>query len=285
MRSLQADVISFRLPGALGIRFIPSPEGLEGGMMYASPEAASDYRYSHIGAGTAANYQEYFSRCLPGSYWRSVERPIFAGLLQQALGNRSLAELTCLDIATGSGRVLEALHGRTKSAVGLDISDDMLAHAKVTIPGARFITCDASTMELGEQFDLVTAFRFFLNAQPSLRAAVLDRIRAHLAPGGMLVANIHAQPWSVLGTWRGLRRSLGFQADDVMAIGEFRELLAAHGFRVVADRTYGYLPLYYRLRSPLAIRAFCRLDQRFNRSVSRPNPFASCWMVAARCEV
>lgn len=241
-----------------------------------------DYRSSHTSSSTAASYQEVFSRHLPGAYWRTVEQPLLESLLTQVMSGRSISELNHLDVASGSGRLLEFFHGRTKCSTGLDISEEMLKHAKRLVPQANFLIADASHMQLSERFDMVTAFRFFLNAEPTLRSAVLDRIREHLQPGGLLIANIHSQPWSSLGMWRDFKRRLGVQADRNMKIGEFNALLNRHGFEVIAHRTYGYLPLYRGLRCGAGTRLFCALDQQLNRLYAKPNPFACCWMVAAR---
>ena len=118
----------------------------------------------------------------------------------------------------------------------------MLKHAKQLVPQANVLVVDASRMELPQRFDIATAFRFFLNAEPTLRSAVLDRIREHLQPGGLLIANIHSQPWSSLGMWRNFKRNLGFKADRVMKIREFSDLLEQHQFEVIAQRVCGYLP-------------------------------------------
>jgi SAM-dependent methyltransferase len=240
-----------------------------------------DYRRSHIGAELAASYQNDFSARLPGQYWRAVEQDLLAEVLAEAAPG-PLNRLRHLDLASGSGRVLAYLQPRTAHSTAVDISQDMLAHARAAVPDATFVVGDAATMHFDRPFDLVTAFRFFLNAGPELRADVLDRVRHNLAPGGVLVANIHAQPFSSLGLWRTIKRNLGRPADSVMTIGEFQRLLTAHGFEVLAERTYGYLPLTRRIGSGLPAALFCRADQVLNCMLPDRNRFACCWLVAAR---
>ncbi len=246
-----------------------------------SGPGATDYRRSHMGAALAASYHDDFTARLPGRYWAAVEQPLLAELLAEATA-RPLGEQHHLDVASGSGRVLAWLQPRVARSTAIDISDDMLAHARATVPGATFVVGDASAMRFPQRFDLVTAFRFFLNAGPELRADVLDRIGECLAPGGLLVANIHAQPWSTLGLWRRAKRALGRPADQVLTAAAFERLLARHGFEVVAERTYGYLPLTRRVGPGRAADAFCAADRRLNRWLPARNPLACCWLVAAR---
>ena len=242
---------------------------------------AADYRRSHMGAALAAAYHDDFTVRLPGRYWAAVEQPILADLLAEACA-RPLDQHHHLDVASGSGRVLAWLQPRTARSTAIDISDDMLAHARAAAPAATFVVGDASAMAFAQPFDLITAFRFFLNAGPELRAGVLDRIGECLAPDGLLVANIHAQPWSALGLWRRAKRQLGRPADSVLTAAAFERLLADHGFEVVAERTYGYLPLSRRLGPGRPADAFCAVDRTLNRWLPARNPLACCWLVAAR---
>lgn len=261
----------------------PSPAGTPRGTGAGADTGpgAADYRRSHLGPALAAAYHDDFTARLPGRYWATVEQPLLAGLLAEATA-RPLDELHHLDVASGSGRVLAWLQPRVARSTAIDISDDMLAHARATVPAATFVVGDASAMRFAQPFDLVTAFRFFLNAGPELRAGVLDRIGESLAPGGLLVANVHAQPWSSLGLWRRAKRRLGRPADSVLTAAAFERLLADHGFEVVAERTYGYLPLTRRIGPGRLADAFCAADGRLNRLLPARNPLACCWLVAAR---
>ncbi len=258
-----------------------TPSRTDTGIAGDTGPGAADYRRSHVGAALAAAYHDDFTARLPGRYWATVEQPLLADLLAEA-SSRPLDQMHHLDVASGSGRVLAWLQPRTARSTAIDISDDMLAHARAAVPAAAFVVGDASTMRFGQPFDLVTAFRFFLNAGPELRADVLDRIGECLAPGGLLVANIHAQPWSTLGLWRRAKRRLGHPADSVLTAADFGQLLADHGFEVVAERTYGYLPLTRRIGPGRLADAFCAADRRLNGLLPSRNPAACCWLVAAR---
>jgi SAM-dependent methyltransferase len=111
----------------------------------------------------------------------------------------------------------------------------MLDVARPKCPRTTFIRADLTTRPVPlPPFDLVTAFRFFGNAQEELRAAALEAIRGVLAPGGLFILNDHVNPRSL---HRRLLRLRGHAPDRGLAPGTLRRLLTAHGFDVV--RAYG----------------------------------------------
>ncbi len=99
-----------------------------------------------------------------------------------------------LEIGCGTGLnfrfAQEQLDPRRSRLVGVDFSADMLrvAEARVHDRGWRnveLVNADATTLDLGEQFDGVF-FAYSLTMIPDYRAA-LQRGREHLRPGGRLV--------------------------------------------------------------------------------------------------
>lgn len=66
---------------------------------------------------------------------------------------------TVLDVATGTGLLLRAVHARDPGLrlVGVDISPGMLAVARTTLPEADWIESDAAALPIGDaSVDLVT---------------------------------------------------------------------------------------------------------------------------------
>ena len=127
--------------------------------------------------------------------------------------------------------------------VGVDVSKDMLGVARERGAKARFVEADLTRDDaaLAGPFDLVTAFRFFLNAEPELRDAALRAIRRRLADDGFLIANFHLNPRSLTGLYIRGRGALKGTGRPMMSLDEARGLLARHGFRVRAVRGYGFL--------------------------------------------
>jgi SAM-dependent methyltransferase len=82
--------------------------------------------------------------------------------------------------------------------VGVDISEKMAAVAKTRVAKASFHIGDltAEDAALG-QFDLITAFRFFGNAEDALRQQVLRILRAKIRSDGWLIINNHRNPSAI----------------------------------------------------------------------------------------
>ena len=69
------------------------------------------------------------------------------------------------------------------TVVGIDVSEAMLMCASVS-ENVTLYCIDITKVSLAETFDVVTAFRFFLNAEDSLRREALRAIYRRLREGG-----------------------------------------------------------------------------------------------------
>lgn len=147
-----------------------------------------DYRESHKGRG--ADYEVTFAD-IPHRkmIWRLETR-----FLTDVLRNHfPKGDVNYLDFACGTGRLLAFMEPLVRSATGIDVAQSMLDVCKSKIRSARIVCGDLTdgyTLS-GAPFDLVTAFRFFPNAEPSLRAQVFSALSKATAPNGLLVFNNH----------------------------------------------------------------------------------------------
>lgn len=194
------------------------------------------YRSSHVGRGT--DYHQTFS-ALPrrAVLWR-IEQDLLPALVQAHFDRPP----THLDFACGTGRFLGLLQPHVASSTGVDIAASMLEEAGRNAPGAELIEADLTANDkLGDrQFDLITAFRFFPNAEPELRSAVMKVLVRHLAPGGRIVFNNHCTDASFYARGRALlRRPPG----PLMRRTEVDALLAECGLNASEVRYLGVLPL------------------------------------------
>jgi SAM-dependent methyltransferase len=222
----------------------PSPRG--------GPPATSthNYREAHQDAQHARYYDRDFgspstAKALNWELEQRILDTVFAKHLQPA-------PRIAIDFACGAGRVLQYLEDRVDETIGLDISAEMLALAAPRCPRSRLVRHDvtrASTSELPASVDLVTAFRFFLNAEPQLRHDALAWIRSALNPGGHLVANFHLNPASLRGRYLRLRWG-GRRRTPMLSPSDAETLLGDADFDVVAVYGYEYLP-YRRAGSRL----------------------------------
>jgi SAM-dependent methyltransferase len=205
-------------------------------------------RFQTPAAAAAYEGREYG----PGSYSASVwgwQRPALERTLQEFRAGRR-GPVRLLDFACGTGRVLAALEPWVDAADGVDVSEAMVAAARAKCPRARLVVGDilARPGLLQPEYEVISCFRFLLNAEPELRRRVLGRLRAVLrTPGGLLLVNVHGNarslrhPGLVWRRWRERSRPTGEMLNEMTA-GEVRALLAASGFEVVRQPGFGMLP-------------------------------------------
>ncbi len=162
---------------------------------YLQHKNLASYRQSHLGENRGERYEQkmFHSKTYETAIWQ-LEKII----LSRIIALRDLRNL--LDFACGTGRVVSYLEDKVKNSYGVDISEDMVRVAKGKTKKTDFFIKDITretTRELAEKFDLITAFRFFLNAEPDLRIKAMKAIEEMLERKGLLVFNIHQHRSSV----------------------------------------------------------------------------------------
>lgn len=138
-----------------------------------------------------------------------------------------------LEVACGSGRVLVPLVRAGVEVVGVDVSSHMLALARAKLraePGhggsAELVESDMRTFDVSggrRPFDLailaVKSFCYLAERSDQLRC--LERVAAHLRPGGLLAIDLlHPRP-----EWVGA--PIGWMRDDLVQTSS-----AAHGVTI-----------------------------------------------------
>jgi predicted TPR repeat methyltransferase len=176
----------------------------------------SSYRASHDAKGE--NYHRTFTD-LP-------YRQIIWRLEQRALDHLvgSVATPTrYLDFACGTGRILGHLESSCRVAVGVDVSASMLEVARKECARASIVRGDVTTgcCFKSHAFDLITAFRFFPNAEEELRQSAMAALAQLLSAEGYLVFNNHRNRSSLRNlAKRAVRRgvSSGMSHREVVAL-------------------------------------------------------------------
>ena len=95
-----------------------------------------------------------------------------------------------LDLGCGTGRVAADLAGRGHEIVALDADPELLAVLADRAPAVETVEADARSFELGRTFALVLAPMQLAQilGGPGGRVAMLERVHAHLTPGGTFAA-------------------------------------------------------------------------------------------------
>lgn len=200
------------------------------------PDAITgDYTVSHQGRG--ADYDDNFETLPFRALLWEWEQEVLAELVAHARAS------SALDLACGTGRITEVLVRELPrgEVLAVDVAESMLDRARERVPAARFVRSDVRdlhTVVPDGSIDLVTAFRFFANAEPRLRAAATTAVARAVRPGGFLVLNNHRNFWSPSYLLRRSRSAAAPGAVNQVLL----EPLRREGFRVVTRRSLGVLP-------------------------------------------
>lgn len=211
-----------------------------------SPEDVASYRNEFRSPEQVASYDQH--EYGPGTWstllW-SLEQQVLNRLLQRSsfVPNRE----TYLDFACGTGRVTEFLAPRFQTCFGVDISPAMLALAPQRLPEATFVCTDVSTggYNVPGSADMITSFRFMLNAEPTDRLPALKWMRKQLRDrDSRLILNNHgnlmshkAIPYAVRRIKHPVRPTTG----NVLSHRTVVRLSEMAGFQVESIHGVGYI--------------------------------------------
>ncbi|MGJ9411602.1 class I SAM-dependent DNA methyltransferase [Aeromicrobium sp. CF4.19] len=196
---------------------------------------ADDYTASHVGRGT--DYDHNFDLLAVRALLTELESQAIAKLLENVSVDR------VLDIACGTGRITSLLSDVFPGAqiTGVDVSRSMLDVARTRVLSAEFTHCDIKDLhrEVPDgSIDLVSAFRFFPNADQALRDEGFKAVARAVRPGGHLLLNNHRNFWSPSYV---VRRTRGSAAPGALN-RELLQPLRERGFHVVKSHSLGVLP-------------------------------------------
>jgi hypothetical protein len=147
---------------------------------------------------------------------------------------------------------------------------------------------DVRTFTAEKPFDVVTAFRFFLNAEDELRRDGLHCAHRNLAAGGTLIANVHVSATSPLAVFyrvsNAAHRARGKKVSSVrnaISLRELRRMFMAEGFQIYRVHRYSLLPRVGSLTDSLAERYLAGFD-RVGRLIPGMKLLSQAFVVCAR---
>jgi SAM-dependent methyltransferase len=210
------------------------------------------YLDSHKAPGKGRSYdRDYSTDPLLRYLWQE----------EQAVLDRILADyyastpVDLLDFACGTGRVAGALEDRVRSATGIDVSESMLEVARAKLHRTELINAnllDECVLE-GREFNLITAFRFFANAERELRRGALRALEPLLTEDGYFVFNNHQNLGAMYSRLAQAHHRLRHRRPYVtLSLGECEKLLAEVGLEIERIYPLGLLHLP-RVRLPHAL--------------------------------
>ncbi len=197
-------------------------------------QGTMSYKDSHKYAQKGAEYEAFYQmQPWEGFLW-SREQKIILKILEKYFKGR---DIHLLDFACGTGRITAFMEERVKTSTGVDVSSSMLAIAKRKLKRTEIIKADITTEDVlqGRKFNLITAFRFFVNAEPALRCAAMQALAGLLSRDGYFVFNNHqsyGSPWIKL-RWLRHRQVNPQGIFNVMTIGQMKKLVECVGLEIV----------------------------------------------------
>jgi SAM-dependent methyltransferase len=197
------------------------------------------YTLSHQQPGKGRGYDEHYDKQHHRRFLWRREQIALDDILNTFFTGQ---EIRLLDFACGTGRITEYLESRVASAVGVDVSPDMLQQAREKLARTEILQADLTQNNVlaGRKFNLITAFRFFLNAEPSLRTRVMVTLASLLDDEGLLVFNNHRNLSSPL---LRMRYNLKRTQKNFMTIPQMHDLAAAAGLEIIRIYPIGFFPL------------------------------------------
>jgi len=199
------------------------------------------YRDSHKYASKGTEYEAYYESQPWQRFLWSREREIILRILEKYFAGR---DIHLLDFACGTGRITSLLEDRVKTSTGVDVSSSMLAIARGRLKRTEIIEADITVDNVlkARKFNLITAFRFFVNAEPALRSAAMAALAKLLSEDGFLIFNNHqsyGSPWIKLLYMRHQQKN-SEGVFNVMTIDEMRKLVERVGMEIVELYPVGF---------------------------------------------
>ncbi|MHC4324839.1 MAG: class I SAM-dependent DNA methyltransferase [Planctomycetota bacterium] len=225
--------------------------------------AKISYRESHKYEAKGAEYEAYYQNKAWQKFLWSREQKIILKILEKYFTDR---DVHLLDFACGTGRITEFLENRVKTSTGIDVSGSMLAVAKKKLKRTEIIEADITAENVLKpgKFNLITAFRFFLNAEPELRSTAIRAITELLDEDGYFVFNNHrnsGSPWIKLRHARHKKKNPE-GTFNIMSIEQMKKLAEDAGLEIVEIYPVGFF-------NPPKIPASGRLNHAIDWAASR----------------
>ncbi len=201
-----------------------------------------EYRHSHTAENFGTTYEDSFKRKNYKNFIYQWEREVVSQIFRDCKPDNYL------DFACGTGRITRIAEGLVDNINGVDVSESMLGVAREQVKSANFILEDITRGEFKPErkFDFVSSFRFFTNAQPSLRKEVFESLLDLMTDDSYFLFNLHMNSTSSFAlaargyeTLFGKRE--GFNHLDLKTMDRDFQLLKH--FDVVSVHTKGVLPV------------------------------------------
>lgn len=176
-------------------------------------------------------------------------------IIEKIFSEINSKEKTLMDFACGSGRWTSVLEKHFLNAAGVDVSEQMISIARKKCVNTEFIITDITSDNVDaalkdKKFDVITAFRFYKNAQDSLRKEVTMIIPEYLKDDGLFIFDLHLNTFSIMGILASIMRFLKFSSlfkipvlqIRTISLGQIKKLFRDSELEVVDYYGMGVFP-------------------------------------------
>lgn len=201
----------------------------------------TSYTESHKYTGKGAEYEQHYQTQAWDRFLWSREQEILPKILGRYFADR---EIHLLDFACGTGRITSILENYATTSTGIDVSESMLKIAREKLNRTELIETDITEDNIFKagKFNLIIAFRFFLNAEPELRTKAMRTLSDLMTDDGLLVFNNHhnsGSPWiKLLNMYSRCRNTNG--TFNTMSIDQMRQLAGEAGLEIIEIYATGF---------------------------------------------
>lgn len=230
-----------------------------------SKRERADYQESHKDIKQAMNYEyNLYADDTYDSYMWEIEKEF----LLQEISSLKNNKIKYLDFACGTGRIISIVEPLTLESTGVDVSTNMLSLAKDKVKRTQLINGDITKEDIisDKRYELITAFRFFLNAQDDLRKKVMYLMSEKLTQDGTFIFNIHGNilSYHLLTVILG---KLGIKRLKLHHMSYFGTLKLIKQSNLKLERVYGvgFVPSSFYKRLKVLRRFFIFIDNVFPR--------------------
>ncbi|MCQ1536891.1 methyltransferase domain-containing protein [Methanosarcina sp. KYL-1] len=231
-------------------------------------DLVEDYRNSHISDEISHDYEyKIYSKNSYDSIIWNFEKKILAKYFYLLKDQNGIIDY--MDFACGTGRIIsyiESLSAINENLVGVDVSDSMLKIAESKLTHSKLINADLTVDDVLEmqKFDLITSFRFVLNAQPELRDLAIKLIHDKLKNNhSFLIFNVHGNKYSYRLITYVIARSLWGRRLNHLSYWETEKIVEKYNLKIVSFYGIGFVPKVLYRFFPSGI--LCHVDSLLQR--------------------
>ena len=226
----------------------------------------ADYRDWHKGIDKALNYEEnVYGEDSYSTYLWEIEK----GILMNEISLMKNRNIKYLDFACGTGRVISFIEPYVAESTGVDVSEAMLDLAKGKVKKSLLLNCDLTVNDIirDKKYDLITAFRFLLNAQNDLRRQIMPLLAKKLSNDGIIVFNSHGNTLSS-HLMPVVLSKLGMRREKLNHLSFFTVFRLIKNSNLKLEKVYGvgFIPTSFYSRFKSLRKLFVNIDNTLSKN-------------------